>query len=596
MHLGYGSLSGVEIWNNARVLDYLYGDPANGVAGLNCTGTLVNRKAACRTILPIVCDPPPRYGEWVLGFNTIENGTNWYPGLASSYAFGVAATVDSDSWLYTYGGPTPAYGEIPALPPDSDPGWAFVGGGTNLSAPARSTIPKDPDDPGFPQVAFLRSAVVRHGHAETVTGILYVNRVTGEILVTADGGASWSNQRSVTIAIVDGTEPDRYLSPALDDAPWYDPLVPESAEFAGLYVEEVTGLDAPTDRDLTDNAMLGGSLGPLRFRSRSLTVTGWLRAKTCCAAEYGLSWLAEALVGDDCDDCAMGDLSMFRCCPPEGETLPDAVDYVRLMHRVGLVDGPKVVDRAGTCCADCSSTMLKVQFTLASESPYIFSDAEWIAFEENFNQGPFPYDWSLPCSGKCPKVPEPWVPDCAADLPPAPAPFQLSDPCYCEPWETMRRCASFNNARQWNEVTTYIEVQAGQDEVRNLKIVAFKNQRGLDCPCDYEADEDWQCADPCAVIGISQIPAGGKLVIDSRVRSVTMVLPGGEAVPGMQFVSSLEPGDPFDWFDVGHCTKLCVVASIGAASAGDCDEIGEVTVPDALISIGMVNRFIASGS
>lgn len=590
MHLGYASLSGVEIWNNARVLDYLYGDPVNGIAGLDCTGTFVNRNAACRTILPIVCDPPARYGEWVVTVDVTEDSESWYPGVRSSVAFGVPANLDAEFAMYIVE-PTPAFGEIPSVPPPSDPGWTDVGSASDMTAPMRASLPK------ADEMCFLeRFTLTRTGHTESVVVYGYVNTYTGELL-WSDDGVSWSTYRTVTVAVEDGAGSDRYLTPALDGAPWYDEAVAESAEFAGLYVEEVTGFDSVVERELTDLAMVGGSLGPLRYRSRSLTVTGWLRAKTCCAAEYGLSWLAEALVGDNgCDDCAIGDLSMFRCCVPEGVSDPDPVDYARLLHRVALVDGPKVVDRAGTCCADCSSTMLKVQFTLASESPYIFSDAEWITFEENFNEGPFAYDWSLPCSGDCPETPEPWVPDCAADAPPAPQPFTFSQPCYCEPWETMRRCASFDNARQWNEVTTYIEVKAGQDEVRNLKIVAFKNPLGRDCPCDYEADVDWRCVEPCASIGISQIPAGGKLVIDSRVRSVTLVLAGGEAVPGMQFVSSLEEGAPFDWFDIGHCTNLCVVASIGAETSGGCEEVGDVTVPDAVISIGMVNRFIASGS
>src|SRR5690606_20259608 len=43
-------------------------------------------------------------------------------------------------------------------------------------------------------------------------------------------------------------EDGAYLSPELDDAPWYDPDIPESAEFAGLFVEDITGFDSTVTR------------------------------------------------------------------------------------------------------------------------------------------------------------------------------------------------------------------------------------------------------------------------------------------------------------------------------------------------------------
>lgn len=335
-----------------------------------------------------------------------------------------------------------------------------------------------------------------------------------------------------------------YISPALDDAPWYDPDVPESAEFAGLFIEDIEGFDSVVSRDFEAGAISGSSLGPLKLGGRCLTYTGWLRAKTCCAAEYGLRWLQEALLGDpSCNNCSVGDLYMLKCCPPDTDTchlddvatyndfvralgleitvtdtgsgtyeiifddydqnyvvsdpdgaannvlgfLPvvlgnsngwrlgfteveganativfnmpydvvtgtstsssgtgasitinvdttvtsdcedtqavldefatfmadfitefgdgvpsewyvagdgfeydevagiDPHDYIRLMHRVGLTDGPKVIERAGTCCAECGCVNIKVQFTLCSELPYIFSDIEYCVEE-------FPFD------------------------------------------------------------------------------------------------------------------------------------------------------------------------------------------------------------
>jgi len=332
-----------------------------------------------------------------------------------------------------------------------------------------------------------------------------------------------------------------FVSPKLDDAPWYDPDVPDSESFAGFFIEDITGFDSVVRRDFSDGAISGGSLGPLRLSGRCMTVTGWLMASTCCGAEYGLRWLQEALMGNVCDECAYGDLYMIKCCPPEGDTchtvevgatdtVPDTTvpfsvtnnadgtytffiddalqanlisdpdglinntdgpipacygagntfrfvladdlgaiftflipfeaitsavtspsgngadmtfvvdtnvvgscddvvrsiekfttqvteylstyssaelvdltsptqvrcfetregynpdDYVRLLHRVGLTEGPTVLERLGTCCeSNCGCVYLKVEFTLCSESPYIFSDIDWCIEGETFD-------------------------------------------------------------------------------------------------------------------------------------------------------------------------------------------------------------------
>lgn len=333
-----------------------------------------------------------------------------------------------------------------------------------------------------------------------------------------------------------------YRTPRLDDAPWFDSGIPDSEEFAGFFVTDITGFDSTVRREFTEGALSGGSLGPIRLGGRCMTVTGWLLAKSCCGAEYGLRWLNEALIGNNfCDDCGYGDLYMIKCCPPEGDTcytveesvtetdstatvwftitdngdgtyefvvddsnqanmvsdpagapnntdgpIPtcygagysfrfvventigalytflvpfetitafatapsgsgasatftvdtnvegscddvvndilnfttqietylasetsgvaiqtttptqvrcfstnggyNPTDYVRLLHRVGLVDGPKVIERRGACCSnDCGCVNIKVQFTMCSESPHIFSDIEWCVQDQTFD-------------------------------------------------------------------------------------------------------------------------------------------------------------------------------------------------------------------
>jgi hypothetical protein len=76
--------------------------------------------------------------------------------------------------------------------------------------------------------------------------------------------------------------------------------------------------------------------------------------------------------------------TQVRCFETLDGYNPD--DYTRLLHRVGLTEGPTVLERLGTCCqSDCGCVYLKVEFTLCSELPYIFSDIDWCIEKEQFD-------------------------------------------------------------------------------------------------------------------------------------------------------------------------------------------------------------------
>ncbi|HUW00731.1 MAG TPA: hypothetical protein VMW08_00125 [Acidimicrobiales bacterium] len=537
-----------------------------------------------------------------------------------------------------------------------------------------------------------------------------------------------------------------YRSPELDGAPWYDPDVPESAEFAGLIVETIEGFDSVVRRTVTDAAIRGGSLGPQRLGARTLTVTGWLRAKTCCAAEYGLRWLEAALTGGACDDCALGELSMFRCCPPDDEggyfeqvpptaqfdpqtpgtltvtdlgggiydfvyddfdrsnvvslqggavnnalgflpvtlngadpegmaqisigadpagpeinfsisyglitaqadvasgtgrelsltidtnidlglpvenqtrddlaaaladwiTLygdgaviaakpfsngraytakdgPDPANYDREVLRLGLVDGPTVIERNGTCCDSCGCTDLRVQFTLASESPFIFGPIDWCLEDASFLTEPEnEYCLSLFC-GDCPEAADPFFRlTCGGDTIFAPPPvFNPIITCYCDPWVQYRMCCSLSNEADWNEASTVIRVEAGNATLRHMKIQAFINPFGDDrpCPCDPD-DLFWLCRDPCSVIEIAELPSGSILTVDSRSRISTLELAGGGSQGGTRFITG-ERGVPFEWVDLAACSTVCFLITVDANHSSQTK-----------VSVGVAERFQASG-
>ncbi len=110
---------------------------------------------------------------------------------------------------------------------------------------------------------------------------------------------------------------DQYTTPANDNAPWYDPAIPESAEFAGFLSTEFEGLNSTYTRNITESITDGATLGRSRFGSRTLTWKGFLFGSSCCGVAYGLRWLGKTLQGSkSCgNNCFGEDLELLVCCP-----------------------------------------------------------------------------------------------------------------------------------------------------------------------------------------------------------------------------------------------------------------------------------------
>lgn len=122
-----------------------------------------------------------------------------------------------------------------------------------------------------------------------------------------------------------GDEP--YESPMIDEAAWYDPGVPESAEFAGFYLLDVTGLvDDTRSAPVIESVGDGGAVQRSRRASKEIRVTGMLLAGTDGGLDFGFEWLKSAF-DSGCADAATGcegdDLCFLSSCP---EVVVGAVD------------------------------------------------------------------------------------------------------------------------------------------------------------------------------------------------------------------------------------------------------------------------------
>lgn len=408
-----------------------------------------------------------------------------------------------------------------------------------------------------------------------------------------------------------------YQLPELDGAPWYDPAVPESKDFAGLLVTSAT-VSAPYSRAVTANIGEGQVLGRQKLNGRTVVITGWLIGRTCCATSYGLTWLSSALGDSPCvdGDCGGSDLDFLSCCPNtcqdegclrvcgedgqevyvranEDSEWQRGTDFWRRFKGAGIVDGPNVLDCHGTTCGCGCGSMIQVEFTLATAKPYIYHLGETIV--KDLPIPPCPggacdtcdIKWVVDCVDPCEVCDITWVVDCLdggcssqcredpecplPDLPPSAANTIPLDRCGCISMCTNSMIVPVSGEREWGSSVLNIDVFAGSAPMRNLRIYLLDNPSGQSCSM-----VDTDC-DAFGSILIDYIPAGGTLHFNGETKKITVECNGVIRDSGRNVTDIT--GQPFAWPEI-TCCDICVKLTT------DCNH----TASNATVSIERVDR------
>jgi hypothetical protein len=407
-------------------------------------------------------------------------------------------------------------------------------------------------------------------------------------------GCSWTPE---LIACLEDRppEPQGYQLPELDPAPWYDPTVPESWNFAGLIVLEAE-LSPALDRRLVQGVGHGAVLTRPRFAGRTLDVRGVLVGKTCCAAEYGLRWLTQALLGDACSGCDGCDITFLTCCPAsqgeddclvlyEGDTpVPyyraapggtqeweRGADFARYMCGAGLLSGPEVVSRRGASCGCSCSSLTEVEFTIGLGNPWLsrpettLVDAADIGGCSDFGCA---ITFVKGCTGGPCASPEDCSddPDCAGFTAKPPRGMLPTRECGCFPLTAKHTCFTIPADRDWFEQVLIVELYAGSGPLRNVALRTFQNPIGYSC-CDGDDQSPYlDDCDACSTLFVDYVPPYGTLVFDSVHRSVTVTC-ANVTRPAAKNLSALD-GMPFRWIELG-CQQACMVVDVDCANVAD---------------------------
>lgn len=431
-------------------------------------------------------------------------------------------------------------------PPADDPGWVIQSENEPLTLPAITEAPYGVGGCGLTEISFLgdceATIYVFSDLPSASPGDGGNNAVWDPVL------EAWSTG-GMTVLSFAGSAPapsGAFTSPAADDAPWYDPAVPESADVLGVWIEEAR-LGVPWTREARQR-IRGASLGPGRLGGRELQLSGWLYARTEAASAYGRQWLFEALAGSGCDGgCDLPDAEIFTYCDAEGTG-------ARTLKRVGLTAfDPEIEPEFPRACG------FKFEATLTAEIPELFLEPDPIVAALRIAEPDEICNVCHPC-------PEPTEAPCACGALAAPvrvAPVPDPASSYCEPLILRRSCLQLDPPPYWRDATAIIRVRAGSEPLANLRIRAWANPAGLDDSALFE------CQDPCLSIEVACVPAGAELVIDGTTREASVIC-GAVALNGYAYLSS-GGGQRFEWPDVScHGLMLCVDAD-SAHTAADAE-------------------------
>jgi hypothetical protein len=387
-----------------------------------------------------------------------------------------------------------------------------------------------------------------------------------------------------------------YTNPEEDNAPWYDPAVDESEDFAGVWVQQITGLQSSTITREYVRTVVNGAVPLSSFDAeRVIAVTAYLAASSQQGLSYGLAWLASALRGSgDCDTnlCTLDSLCFLNSCPDFEGTQNDANDawneFSRYVFDVGLVAGPTMSEKRSLgSCGGKQNMLAKVEWTMTAGIPWIFSQPVLVGENLEFVPPSPPVgpdfcdvNWvSAPCSFGAPGSECPsdsgceTDPFCSFSSPPA-AP-QVPSPCSCVDQitaATVQTAVAPGVMPTWLDMVPYIVINTGSAPMRRITVKFFQDPRGLGC-VDLN-----DCTD-CGEINMTFAPRDSTVIIDGRAQSTTVICPGDTRSSGNTQMFG-PAGIPLDWPVFSCSSGMCVQVLVD----------GDFYASDASVNVYLVSR------
>lgn len=200
--------------------------------------------------------------------------------------------------------------------------------------------------------------------------------------------------------------PGLYSTPAADGAWWYDEDIPESNDFAGVYMLDIKGWSTLGSANVSPG-LDGGVMGPYTLDPKTLTCEALLASSSCAGLEYGYRALGKKLRNScygqwEKEHMYLGNVinpnefpEIYAGAPRYGDasilrsnqliffdsepTIPDLYDETpdrSLMYftNIEVIKDPEIIEYSGgKCCAGCGGTVARIQWTFLLENPRAYT-------------------------------------------------------------------------------------------------------------------------------------------------------------------------------------------------------------------------------
>lgn len=385
---------------------------------------------------------------------------------------------------------------------------------------------------------------------------------------------------------------ETYVDAWNDDPPWGDPTDPDTYRFWGIYPLNITGLeDSSRTAEVTQNVNDGGYVSPMRHSAKSVVFECALVGETECAVEAGMNWLRSVLIAGPCDDSSGGaDLCYLSCEPCVPATCvgdPQAIEdcysnHERTLRGVTFTQGPTITSKRTT--GDGGAVWI-VSFTAVANNPFEYGATVELVEDFLGSGNPWvpsviPADWAyaeaaeavedVDCSTtRYEPIVDPLCP--AVVTPPLPPniPLGCYDPVtsWDRRWFTLPR----KYVPYWGDVVPTIRIEAGEDEVRQLRLRFYADVASTMTPSN----------DPCGFCGdilVSYIPASHTMVLDGVSETVYAEGPGGVSRRAESLTWRAD-GKPFQWPALTCGTGYVVTVDLPTGYSGTLPSIDLMLTP-----------------